>query len=287
MCLSFAAAAVSSPIANRALPARSPGDAAWNEAVQKGKMRHALINVKPTGKDISTLTKYADLAANGWTSTLNLDQSWSLESDVFDAIAKQYQMQQEKTTKADTLHKDTGAEYRGWLSANPYIVFSMDNHSPKARKSSKKTPNLEHWSDVAFLDYQQSLAQQNDLAGMKKLGLMVSGKINHKGDHAIIEDVINKMGIKPAEVAQTLAFPGRSVKYGSDAFFALLGTANGAGVGRFLSDHKVSLGWKIIKDIMIVYDPKPGLGIDPKTKKRPSAYWLLWSVDDHPKATAK
>ena len=281
MCLTLAASAASAPIDNSRLAARSPGDKVWNEAVQKGKMRHALINVRPTGKDISDFTKYSDLAANGWQSTLDLDHSWELESDVFDAIAKQYQMQQKTTTKADTVHKDTGAEYRGWFSASPYIVFSMDNHSPKALKAGKKTPDLEHWSDVTFLDYQQSLAQQDDLAGMKQLSLMVSGKINNKADSNIIEDVISKMGIKSAE---TLAFPGKSVKYGSDGFFALLGTANGGGMARFISDHKASLGWKCIKDITIVHDPKPGLGMDPKTKKRPTAYWLLFHIEDHPKA---
>lgn len=288
MFLKFPASAASPRSSeNITLSPGTPGAGEWNEAIQKGRLRHALLDSPPTGIEMSSFAAYSDLANNGWKSTLLLDQSWELESDVFDAIAKHFQIQQSKITKVDSLHAGTGAAYRGWHSASPYVIFSMDNHSPRARMSGKKIPDLEHWSDVTFLVHQQCLAEQNDVAGMTKLSLMVSGKINNRADNDIINIVIREMGIHSTEVSQTLAFPGESVQSESPSFFALLGTANGGGIARFLSDHKSSLGWKCIKDITIVFDPKPCLGIDLRTKKRPTAYWLLFQIDDHPNSPTK
>ncbi|MCJ1246843.1 hypothetical protein MMC30_004052 [Trapelia coarctata] len=216
----------------------------WDAAVKKGKEvwgeLQVALRTKPPDKATST-TKLED---EGWHFSSAGDES---EIDNLQRILGQLQLTPAHNIAHNNLHIRVGihevppvppgkglrtAILKNAFNRQQGILIAMSNFKPEA----ETTP----WSEVAFAKWYDSTWHRADPTN---LNYVVRHNIENINTNFIMAEAHRKAG-KPLTEKVSLWREG----FG-EAFYALMGTANGKGVPRMLKDHNEKLGRKTIKGI--------------------------------------
>ena len=157
----------------------------------------------------------------------------------------------------------TNAEYCGIYNPAKGIIIASDRHSPAYRKAtsshlSRKSPlpQLQYWSDLTYLSYQLlSSANLNQKEQISPLRYIFIRGITNRASQQIIGEALQSDGYQHKDVLPWPSFwmfTPNGVDGGlSEAFLAVLGTENFAGVAPLLAQHQQGFGKRSIKSIRV------------------------------------
>jgi hypothetical protein len=111
------------------------------------------------------------------------------------------------------------------------------------------SPPLQHWSEVAFLQYLSTFAFPPPQPLPLKAVFRV--QIQNVETYTLLQKVIEKHGHDTY-----LEWPGVSFEAESEEGRAILGTPNGSGVAWMLVQHKKQFGGKSVERVNLFYAPK-------------------------------
>jgi len=156
------------------------------------------------------------------------------------------------TVDGQTL-RPTDADFISDIHVESGLLVASHNYSPayKARVSgwhpSAALPLLQHWSDVAFLQW---ASVQQDEQGIRGLKYILRENTQNKDTFAVIRHIISGL-----PTMGNLLWPGVEFDAKSDNGMALLGTPNGAGVAWMLAQHRAQLGHKVVDKVVLFRHP--------------------------------
>ncbi|KAF2736416.1 hypothetical protein EJ04DRAFT_562469 [Polyplosphaeria fusca] len=129
--------------------------------------------------------------------------------------------------------------------------YSPSHMGPLQHPPVNVFPDLQRWSDIAFLQWQQLMG--NNVGNVKYI---MSWSIDNPACKTVMKKAFEKTG------AVLAPWPGVTYGMDSEEGKALLGCPNGVGIGWFLVQHKKQLGNTIVEKIVVFQDgtkeKKPG-----------------------------
>ncbi|KAF2643424.1 hypothetical protein P280DRAFT_394996 [Massarina eburnea CBS 473.64] len=132
-------------------------------------------------------------------------------------------------------YRATGASFSFSVNAIDGVIIAMDRISPRfsAKKRIPKIPDdqlpqLNQWSDVGWLYYLDRVNKMR--VPLRRVKYFLSLMITNGESLMVIGEALDGKPIKP--------WPGATFLPDSDGYKAILGTANGIGIGYFLIQHK-------------------------------------------------
>ena len=156
------------------------------------------------------------------------------------------------TGEGRALHA-TDANFISDINIRSGLLIASRNYSPvyKARVSgwhlSAPLPSLQHWSDIAFLQW---ASVQQDEQGIRGLKYILRENAQNKDTFAVIRHVISGL-----PTMGNLLWPGVEFDAEPDKGMALLGTPSGAGVAWVLAQHRAQLGHKVVDKVVLFRHP--------------------------------
>lgn len=238
------------------LPIKMPS-ADYYKAVQRGRRLLEEMAKTPFNTTPSHWTTFASLASEGWHRE---GEDGRFDRDSVATVPL-------PDLAPDDNRNSAGSKAVTWKhNANGGAHYSQNYHpagtiltgllrSPlnallRADQSQRESmPNLQHWSDVTFLQWAELTEDVPHLRkGLKKvLHCNVANFLTLK----IVYEVLGSYS------GQDLAYPGivfRTDGQGEEAVAALLGTPNGIGTGHLLAEHKEQLGWMEVTSVQLYVD---------------------------------
>ena len=108
----------------------------------------------------------------------------------------------------------------------------MDDKGPghNGNKENSPLPELRHWSDVNFLEWQKLSGDK-----LKHVNYIFACMVTNEETLAVVARIMQSHGALPA-------WPGVTFPPGSDEYHALIGSPIGVGSAWFLINHKEILG---------------------------------------------
>jgi len=180
-------------------------------------------------------------------------------------------------------HHATGADFSSMMGPTCGVIVTAHSKSPihnLKRQGSEaadlRAPELQHWSDITFLTYQdlcKNIRPETSVEGLKHIF-----RFNILNDITvpIIKAIVQRQGtfasflkFETSTWSQRLSFDA-STEEGR----ALLATPNGAGVAWMLVRYREQLGWKRVKRVSIF-----GLG-ETSARRGVSLYFELEDVKE-------
>lgn len=252
------------------LVARAP-PTSYKSAVKKGREMWAMID-DPLRTRQSTWSA-TDMQKWGWSvkSDKNVevykDKTAGLEAalamlQVSPATSLTVRLEHNRDVNVDGKdYASTSAEYCGIYNPSKGIIIASDRHSPSYRKAtsahlsrSSSLPQLQYWSDLTFLSY-QLLSSVNSKEQQSPLRYIFIRGITNRASQQVITDALSIDGYKHKEVLPWPNFwmftPNGVGGKLSEAFLAVLGTENFAGIAPLVAQHQRALGKKSIQNIRI------------------------------------
>jgi hypothetical protein len=165
----------------------------------------------------------------------------------------------------------TGGSFSSILNPTAGLLIAVNNITPAAQvqrswryskpKAGKIAPSprvhqlplLQHWSDIAFLQW-STLSTTN--ASLPPLKYILRANIQNKDTTDAMSHVLGyNAKVKPyrRDEPQRPRWPGVSFDTDTRAATALLGTPNGIGVGWLLAQHKRELGHKVVDKVVVFF----------------------------------
>ncbi|CAE7185341.1 hypothetical protein PTNB85_07087 [Pyrenophora teres f. teres] len=173
-------------------------------------------------------------------------------------------------TQGDTLDDEDEllADFCSEIHAKAGILIASYNRAPAyaARVPNTPLPPVQHWSDVAFLQWQYL---QEDEQGTRGLKYILRESIENEDTLAIVERITNDLA-----AGEDLYWPGLVLDANSEQAMALLGTPNGGGVAWMLAQHRQQLGHKVVEKVVLFYH------LSKVAKQKQEALNLLFCLRD-------
>lgn len=253
----------------------------YEDAVAKGNRLLREINKLPSETTSSKWRNFADVDANGWQK--HATSVRTLADSGLTSLAEEYGIgvASDKNENVDWRHpvptKDGSiAFYRQLYNVDARTIFAYSTQSPtrlRDEDAAYRIPELSHWSDVTYLQWQDLTSRPGDL---KRI---VRCHIDNTGTRDILDKVM--VGADGKRNPRPLSNNRRTfTSEDGDDFKALMGTPNVIGAGWLLAQHKAvdQLGWKCVESISICCPD--GKELDPG---RP-LYNMIIEIGKHPKA---
>jgi hypothetical protein len=154
-------------------------------------------------------------------------------------------------------HPFTMAYVFSFLNPKVGLLIASVNTTPEnmhfeSKKSSNTImfPELSHWSDIAFLQW-QSLSVNGVIPDLEFVARV---SIINDQTTAVLATILANLRKKHNASDKVLPrWPGVSFTMDSEEGKALLGTPNGSGIAWLLAQHKKELGDKCIEKVMLWY----------------------------------
>lgn len=234
----------------QAVPAPAT-DAAWSEAVRRGKQFLDLLNCG--GGPQSTWTNFAALAQWGYDVTTNqpppiiegsdLNALNYLELSPLPQLTAISQFHESDSNNDGRQYRATNSDYTNFYSSE--IIIAMNNWGPSSTDFVGPPPRLRQLSDMWFLAYSNLMTAQNKpLDGLK--GVWRHHIVNEETRALIFKALKTRDG-------DQAKWPAVDFQPDSDDFAALLASPNGRGVAWLLINHK-QLGRKTFDHVRVWYD---------------------------------
>ncbi|CAA9962858.1 hypothetical protein PTMSG1_06226 [Pyrenophora teres f. maculata] len=173
-------------------------------------------------------------------------------------------------TQGDTLDDEDEllADFCSEIHAKAGILIASYNRAPAyaARVPNTPLPPVQHWSDVAFLQWQYL---QEDEQGTRGLKYILRESIENEDTLAIVERITHDLA-----AGEHLYWPGLVLDANSEQAMALLGTPNGGGVAWMLAQHRQQLGHKVVEKVVLFYH------LSKVAKQKQEALNLLFCLRD-------
>ncbi|MCJ1246738.1 hypothetical protein MMC30_003947 [Trapelia coarctata] len=215
--------------------AKTEPELIWKKAVKKGKelMNELLIALKEE-KDRKVVKSIFDLKRDHWDI-----KSPRKESKEFNNLKKIFTDFPDKpdgkeltiisAVRSPTVRlREQTAVYEFAVDKNGYFFIAVNSHKAKNEPT--------HWSEVAFSVWHHRFPDPSALK------YVVRHNIMNTDTQAIIQKAYKDIKLGITEDPHVW-------EKGTNAFYALLGTVNGKGVVRMLTDYSNSLGRKTIGSI--------------------------------------
>lgn len=144
--------------------------------------------------------------------------------------------------------------------------------SPSASSTScdRPLPDLQSWSDVAFLQWQQ-LCEEAGIA-VSELNYVIQSDCVNSDTKAIVRQALGK---SPNFVDWSEIKDGVTWKRDSDQFKAILATPNGRGAAWFLVQHKPQMGSTRSVTEITVRGVEKKVVVEGKTQ----SHWILVMIE--------
>ncbi|KAI4712467.1 hypothetical protein J4E89_002734 [Alternaria sp. Ai002NY15] len=172
-------------------------------------------------------------------------------------------------------YRATGADFTFSLNINEGVIIAMSRTSPKEIGKGKDPPitgdglpRLNQFSDVAWLEWQHLMNQNN--GDVRNMRYFVSVLVVNRETQAVVARALRTRGKNLDD------FPGQTFERGTDEMNAIMGTPNMQGFAYMLVQHKAQLGNMYIKKIqvfkcvtmreppcIIAHVSKPDVWVDP------------------------
>jgi hypothetical protein len=120
-----------------------------------------------------------------------------------------------------------------------YDNITAQNLNKEFGADLRRDPNLNHWSDVAYLQWLSKADQRSNLRYVLRYNVL----------NDLTRFVIEYLGLQSKLVLK--GWPGKTYNAGSVEFNALLGSPNGSGVAYLLAQHKKQLGHKTVDKVTV------------------------------------
>jgi hypothetical protein len=170
-------------------------------------------------------------------------------------------MHDEDVTADDIYYPLTRGCFYSVMNPNIGVLIACFNTTPAGMTDQHETtdpktmilPKLQHWSDVAFLQW-QSLSDEGVIPNLKYI---IRSHIQNSDCVGILKSNIlptlrQKLNRKTLWVP---TWPGVDFDIDSEEAKALLGTPNGSGITWLLAQHKEELGCKTVEKVTLWYSP--------------------------------
>lgn len=147
----------------------------------------------------------------------------------------------------------TKAQYENVYNPGDGIIYAIDNYSPAYRTRNQPdfrlTP-LRQWSDVAFLEWQESCKEADDtpVSNLRKVWRV---NIDNKDTQWVISNSLKHDKTPEETVLPPYWKNAVTFSMESDAGKALIATPNGGGLVWLLITHRQVLGKKRIKSVRV------------------------------------
>ncbi|KAJ5584594.1 uncharacterized protein N7459_004394 [Penicillium hispanicum] len=238
-------------------------DTTWNNAVQRGNdwvlamkssAAKARVYLKPGVPVTSSFTHYDALEEWGWTqdhSSYNPNEDSDLDTIFSDLKINKANNQEIGWLQSEEFGDDvdpTDAYYWSVYNIVDGAIVAESTLSPHETACGGPTPDLQTWSDVTFLQWQQLFVSAGSTSSISNLNYI----IQHNVINPTTLDYIRRALGKPAGFDDWSQIKdGKSWDWGKDEFKALLTTPNGRGAFWFLVQHKPQLGIRAVTEIKL------------------------------------
>ncbi|KAB8271770.1 hypothetical protein BDV30DRAFT_249945 [Aspergillus minisclerotigenes] len=152
----------------------------------------------------------------------------------------------------NSYYEPTFGYYKATISTKAGYISAEDNISPAYRLAETRKgyppPTISRLSDVYFLMWKEVAG--NSEAELKNIKYFVRHHVINGASLDVALEVASGKPLPPTkedgsrDTSMVEEWPGKSYDMSTDDGKAILGTPNGAGVARFLMDHKQELGVK-------------------------------------------
>jgi hypothetical protein len=255
------------------LEARAP-PTSYRSAVKKGREMWAIMdNPLRTRQSIWTAT---DMQTWGWSvksdknvevyndKTSGLEAALAvLQASPATSLTIRLEHNRDVTVINGVEYPATNAEYCGIYNPAKGIIIASDRHSPSYRKATSShlsknspLPQLQYWSDLTYLSYQLlSSANSNQKEQVSPLRYIFIRGITKRASQQIIREALQSDGYQHKDVLPWPSFwmftPNGVDGRLSEAFLAVLGTENFAGIAPLLGQYQQGFGKRSIKSIRV------------------------------------
>jgi hypothetical protein len=158
--------------------------------------------------------------------------------------------------------------YDGWFDVTDGAMITTDRVGPAEMVANSQdiedgfigpVPQMHHWSDVAFLEWQNQ-AQKNG-QDVKNIKTFVSRKVANEYAQQIMYQVLYSLGLsgKPWQTFDEAQVISMDTEEGK----ALLASPNARGYAQFFLTHKPQLGLKRITGVKMFGDDNPSTDLNP------------------------
>ncbi|RHZ60825.1 uncharacterized protein CDV56_108825 [Aspergillus thermomutatus] len=227
----------------------------WDVYKEKGRRMHCAMN-----GDQEAANQY------GWVVDDDEDPDMAMGQDTLANAFEELNIDAEKNflvridhSRAMTVdgkpYKESEAYYQSLFNMKAGLIVADDNKSPEyMQKNSNWKPEqfvpLKQWSDVIFLLWERAAREAN--SNVQNLEHIFRSIVINGDTLAIMRRAIGK----PADFEgwgelRPMKEKGRTFRPGSDAYYALLYSPNGRGVGWLLIQHKAKLGLRTVSEITV------------------------------------
>jgi hypothetical protein len=230
----------------------------FEKLVAKGAYLHELMIAELLESTQSCFTVVQDLQTWGYSKIelINEDEKQEI-SDVLDSIgldagfAEKHgpnflvgHTHKHPTVVEGMLYPATYALLCQAINPSDGVIVAYDNITAQnLNKESgfdlRRIPNINHWSDVAYLQWLSKADQRSNLRYVLRYIVL----------NDLTRFVVEYLGLQSKLVLT--GWPGTTYNTGSVEFNALLGSPNGSGVAYLLAQHKTQLGHKTIDKITV------------------------------------
>ena len=178
-------------------------------------------------------------------------------------------------------HGATDASYCNTYNTADGVIVAYYNYALKTKQEEPgmmniDLPDLRHWSDVAYLDYQKEAGPSS----LDKLKYVFRAHSSETLSRSIV------LAAMHSDLEGKHSLPGREDRkvYGpeTDQYKALLASPNGAGVAWLLISHKQAWPTKRVKSVTVYVDSSTASEY-PLDQQCPT---LIFELEDHPSSAA-
>jgi len=117
-----------------------------------------------------------------------------------------------------------------------HFFFGHDRYSP--------LPKLQHWSDIAYLQWCEAAQRCSEPPALQ---FVIRYSVRNETTNLIVNRALRDVG------RQGEPWPGVVFTMDTDQGRAILGSPNGSGVARLLSQHKVQFFQKTVSEVRVFY----------------------------------
>ena len=268
------------PLSDSQPPALAAQILTLTEAVAKGRKLFNLMLTPST--TFSQFTNSSELKAWGYTTTIRTIMPFHhTYYTLLHLLVPKGAVEAKEVTSIHTSLKEivdntpipaTSAHFTNVIELSHGILIAGSNFGPaytlqaQALKDSEAHPDLQHWSDIAYLQALYLSIPSNRVrsgsshpapGAIKNLKYIVRHDIENPSTNAIVHALIQHYITSPCSYnvfdtgcpycSQHIIWPGLTLEIDTEEGLALLGTPNGRGVVWLLKQHKELTGKRVGK----------------------------------------